>query len=80
MRTKDAVTSVAGHVLYSPEKIRHQGKDVMFTGGWATEADAAAWIAFVRRERSLVRLLITRKVRLRGSPRLLLAFGKCFPS
>jgi hypothetical protein len=42
--------------------------------------DSAAWLGFVRRERSLVWALLTRKVRLRGSPRLLLAFGKCFPA
>jgi len=29
---------------------------------------------------NLVWALLTRKIRLKGSPRLLLAFGKCFPS
>ena len=43
-------------------------------------ADSQAWLGFVRKERSLVRALLTRKIRLKGSPRLLLAFGKCFPS
>ena len=43
-------------------------------------ADSQEWLGFVRRERSLIRALLTRKVRLKGSPRLLLAFGKCFPS
>jgi ferredoxin len=43
-------------------------------------ADSQTWVGFLRKERSLVWALLTRKVRLRGSPRLLLAFGKCFPS
>ena len=43
-------------------------------------ADSAAWLGFIRKERSLVRALLTRKIRLKGSPRLLIAFGKCFPS
>ena len=46
----------------------------------AVTADSRAWLGFVRKERGLVRALITRKVRLKGSPRLLLAFGRCFPS
>ncbi len=43
-------------------------------------ADSQTWIGFLRKERSLVWALVRRKIRLRGSPRLLLAFGKCFPS
>lgn len=42
-------------------------------------ADAATWIGFLRRERSIVFALLRRKVRLRGPLKLLLAFGKCFP-
>lgn len=42
-------------------------------------ADAASWIAFLRKERGLLPALLTRRVRLKGSPRLLLAFGRCFP-
>ncbi len=43
-------------------------------------ADSRSWLGFVRKERNLFRALLTRKIRLKGSPRLLLAFGKCFPS
>ena len=43
-------------------------------------ADSQAWLGFVRKERGLVWALLTRKIRLKGSPRLLVAFGKCFPS
>jgi ferredoxin len=42
-------------------------------------ADSQSWLGFVRKERSLVWALLTRKIRLKGSPRLLIAFGKCFP-
>ena len=43
-------------------------------------ADSRTWVGFVRKERSLVWALIRRKVVLKGSARLLLAFGRCFPS
>jgi epoxyqueuosine reductase QueG/putative sterol carrier protein len=43
-------------------------------------ADSQTWIGFLRKERSLAWALLRRKVRLKGSPRLLLAFGRCFPS
>ncbi len=42
-------------------------------------ADSRAWLAFLRKEASILWLLLTLRVRLRGNPRLLLAFGKCFP-
>jgi putative sterol carrier protein len=43
-------------------------------------ADSATWLGFLAKERSLLWALLRRKIRLKGSPRLLLAFGKCFPS
>jgi ferredoxin len=43
-------------------------------------ADSRSWLGFVRKERNLIWALLTRKIRLKGPPRLLLAFGKCFPS
>jgi len=46
---------------------------------WAT-ADARTWLGFLAGERSLVWALLMRRVRLRGDPRLLIAFGRCFPS
>jgi len=42
-------------------------------------ADGRTWIRFVRGEASLVLALLLRRIRLRGSPRWLLAFGRCFP-
>jgi hypothetical protein len=32
------------------------------------------------KERSLLWALLRRKIRIKGSPSLLVAFGKCFPS
>jgi hypothetical protein len=43
-------------------------------------ADSRTWLGFLAKEQSLLWALLRRKIRLKGSPRLLLAFGKCFPS
>jgi NAD-dependent dihydropyrimidine dehydrogenase PreA subunit/putative sterol carrier protein len=43
-------------------------------------ADSETWLGFLAKERSLWWALLRRKIRIQGSPRLLLAFGKCFPS
>lgn len=43
-------------------------------------ADSRTWLGFIAKERSLVWALLRRKIRIKGSPRLLVAFGKCFPS
>ena len=42
-------------------------------------ADSKTWLGFLRHERNIVWALLRRKIRLKGSPKLLLAFGKCFP-
>jgi ferredoxin len=43
-------------------------------------ADSKTWLGFLAKEKSLPLALINRKIRIKGSPKLLLAFGKCFPS
>src|SRR5262245_15788658 len=43
-------------------------------------ADSETWLGFLAKERSLLWALLRRKVRIKGPPRLLVAFGKCFPS
>jgi putative sterol carrier protein len=43
-------------------------------------ADSRTWLAFVRKERNLFWALLSAKIRIQGPPRLLTAFGKCFPS
>ncbi len=63
--------------------IRHQQLRVLEghqgTAGLRVTADSATWLKFVANEVGILRALLTLKVRLAGSPRLLLAFGKCFP-
>jgi hypothetical protein len=43
-------------------------------------ADSQTWLGFLAKERSLLWALLRRKIRIKGSPKLLVAFGKCFPS
>jgi ferredoxin-NADP reductase/ferredoxin len=43
-------------------------------------ADSKTWLGFLAKEKSLPLGLFSRKIRIKGSPKLLLAFGKCFPS
>jgi NAD-dependent dihydropyrimidine dehydrogenase PreA subunit len=43
-------------------------------------ADSRTWLSFLAKERSLLGALLRRQIRLKGSPRLLLAFGRCFPA
>jgi hypothetical protein len=53
----------------------HQGEaDLTVT------ADGETWLGFVAKERGLLWALLRRKIRIKGSPKLLAAFGKCFPS
>ena len=42
-------------------------------------ADSQTWIGFLRKERNVLWALLRREIRIKGSPKLLLAFGKCFP-
>lgn len=46
---------------------------------WVT-ADTRTWLGFLAKERSIMWALLRRRIRIKGSPRLLLAFGRCFPS
>jgi epoxyqueuosine reductase QueG len=43
-------------------------------------ADATTWLGLLRRERSMLWALVTRRLRVRGSIHLLRRFGQCFPS
>jgi len=43
-------------------------------------ADTHTWLGFLAKEKSIVWAFLRRRIRIKGSPRLLLAFGKCFPS
>jgi epoxyqueuosine reductase QueG len=43
-------------------------------------ADSETWLGFLAKEKNLLWALLTRRIRLQGNPKWLLAFGKCFPS
>ncbi|NOS71202.1 MAG: 4Fe-4S ferredoxin [Verrucomicrobia bacterium] len=43
-------------------------------------ADSATWLGFLAKEKNLPWALLTRRIKLRGNPKWLLAFGRCFPS
>jgi ferredoxin len=53
----------------------HQG-----TAQLHVTADSQTWLGFLAKERSLLWALLKRKIKISGSPKLLVAFGKCFPS
>lgn len=42
-------------------------------------ADSRTWLRFIAKETNIVWALLLRRVRLKGSPKWLLAFGRCFP-
>jgi NAD-dependent dihydropyrimidine dehydrogenase PreA subunit len=64
--------------------IRDQTLDVqpglVGTADCAVTADAATWLGFLRKEKSIVGAIVRRRVRVKGRLSLLTAFGKCFPA
>ncbi len=43
-------------------------------------ADSETWLGFLAKEKNLLWALLSRRIRLRGNPKWLLAFRRCFPS
>ena len=43
-------------------------------------ADSRTWLEFLAKEKNLVWALIQRKIRIKGSPRLMKNFARCFPT
>jgi len=43
-------------------------------------ADSQTWIKFLSKEVNLIKALATRKIKIKGSPKLMMAFARCFPS
>lgn len=43
-------------------------------------ADARTWLDFLAKEKNLLWALLSRKIRIKGSPKLMQAFAKCFPA
>ena len=50
------------------------------TSDFRLSADSQTWLRFLRKEANLLWALVSRKIRIHGSPRFLLAFARCFPS
>ena len=44
------------------------------------EADARTWLDFLAGEKNLVAALVQRRIKIKGSPRLMKSFARCFPS
>lgn len=43
-------------------------------------ADSETWVDFLAKETGLVKALLTRRIKIKGSPKLMMAFARCFPS
>jgi len=43
-------------------------------------ADTRTWLDFLAKEKNLFGALLSRKIRIKGSPKLMRAFAKCFPA
>jgi hypothetical protein len=43
-------------------------------------ADSKTWLGFLAKEKNLILALLQRQIRIQGSPKLLLLFGRCFPA
>jgi hypothetical protein len=50
------------------------------TSDFRLTSDSQTWLRFLRKEANLIWALLSRKIRIHGSPRFLLAFARCFPS
>jgi NAD-dependent dihydropyrimidine dehydrogenase PreA subunit len=50
------------------------------TADFRLTADSQTWLHFLRKDVNPLWALLRRKIRIQGSPRLLLSFARCFPS
>ena len=70
--------------ISSTVNIRNKGLEVLEghhgSADMHVTADSRTWIAFLSKEKSLLGALLGRKIRLKGSPRLMKQFARCFPS
>jgi len=68
-----ATVAIDGKTLHVAES--HEG-----TADFKMTADSETWLRFLRKETSMPWALLLRRIRIKGSPRLLLAFARCFPT
>ena len=66
-------------VVIRPGKISIESR-LQGQPNFRVSADAETWLGFFAGERNLLWAFLTRRVRLRGNPKWLLAFKRCFPS
>jgi NAD-dependent dihydropyrimidine dehydrogenase PreA subunit len=71
---KRATVTIRDGTLQVQDGHHGDGADLHIT------ADSETWLGFLAKERSLLWALLRRRIRISGSPKLLFAFGKCFPS
>lgn len=69
----EATVSIRGGAVEVRDGLQGRG-DLRVT------ADSRTWLRFLAGDASLFWAILRRRIRLKGPPRLLLAFGRCFPS
>ncbi|MBW4582560.1 MAG: SCP2 sterol-binding domain-containing protein [Tildeniella nuda ZEHNDER 1965/U140] len=62
------------------DRALHVEKGFVGTADLAIVADSETWLGFLAKEQNLLWAMLRRKIRLKGSLKLLQAFGKCFPA
>lgn len=55
-------------------------KELVGAANLKVTADSKTWLEFLAKEKNFAWAVLRRKIRFKGSPKLLLAFGKCFPT
>ncbi len=76
--------SFTGDELHKATVKIYAGKLVVLEGhvgvpDLRVDADSKAWVRFLNKEISIFRCLVLRKIKLKGSVKLLSDFGRCFP-
>jgi ferredoxin len=61
------------------DKTIHKDDGLHGTPDLTLSADGEAWVRFLNKKMTGVFAFISRKIRIQGDPRLLIAFGNCFP-
>lgn len=78
LREGTGAPPVQATVVISGQKLTVQG-GLEGVPQVTVEADGETWLAYLRGERGIVRALMTRKIKVRGSIATLKAYGRCFP-
>lgn len=71
---------VASLTVVIREQTIHVENGLHGTPNLKVVADSRTWVRFLAREVGLAAALLTGRLRFRGPPRLLTAFGRCFPT